>query len=139
MATKETVPTNGDVAAFVDSVEDAKQREESRELLKMMGRISGAPPVMYGKTIVGFGSSSITYADGHEEPWFSVGFSPRKGKLSLYVLNDASEHEEVLSRLGKFKTGRSCLWIKHLEDVDRGVLEEIIAGAVERDRARGYM
>lgn len=85
------------------------------------------------------GSSNITYADSHEEAWLSVGFSSLKETRSLYVLNDASEHEEVLSRLGKFKTGKSCLWIKHLEDVDRGVLEEIIADAVERDRARGYM
>ncbi|MFW5684722.1 MAG: DUF1801 domain-containing protein [Spirochaetota bacterium] len=139
MAEKKTVKEPGDVTQFVESIDDERQREESKVLLELMGRITGAPPAMWGKTIVGFGNSSITYANGHEEPWFSVGFSPRKGKFSLYVMDDASEHEAVLSRLGTYKTGKACLWVRRLDDVDMAVLEEIITAAVERDRAKGYM
>lgn len=136
MAGKKTVATKEDVRQFLDAVADERQRDESQVLLDLMARITGAEPVMYGKAIVGFGDSVITYADGHEEPWFSVGFSPRKGKFSLYVMNDASEHEKILSRLGKYKTGKACLWVRRLEDIDMGVLEEIVKGAVEEDRGQ---
>ncbi|MFP4378726.1 MAG: DUF1801 domain-containing protein [Spirochaetales bacterium] len=139
MEERKTLATEADVKEFLESVEDDRQREESARLLEVMGRISGAAPVMYGSSIVGFGRSMIEYADGRKDEWFSVGFSPRKGKFSLYVLDDAEKHQEVLARLGKCKTGKACLWVKKLDDVDMGVLEEIIEGAVEKDRERGYM
>lgn len=136
MAERKTVVNDGDVRQFLDSVEDETQREESYVLLDTMREISGAEPVMYGSSIVGFGNSEITYADGHKEDWFSVGFSPRKGKFSLYVLDDAEKHSEVLSRLGKYKTGKACLWVKRLSDVDMDVLREIISNAVAADKAK---
>jgi len=139
MAERKTLATEADVKKFLESVQDERQREESKRLLELMGRVTGAAPVMYGSSIVGFGRSMIEYADGHKDEWFSVGFSPRKGKFSLYVLDDAEKHQDVLTRLGKYKTGKACLWVKKLDDVDMGVLEEIIAGAVQRDRQKGYM
>lgn len=136
---KKTIPTDADVQAFLDSIEDESQQTESVELVELMKRISKAKPVMYGKTIVGFGRSMISYADGREEEWFSVGFSPRKGKFSLYVVNDAEAHKAVLDRLGKYKHGKACIWVKRLSDIDMGVLEEMVEASVQRDRDRGWM
>ena len=139
MADRKTVPTNADVQNFIDSVEDETQREDSKKLLELMGRVSGDPGVMYGPSIVGFGRSVVTYANGKQDDWFSVGFSPRKGKMSLYVVNDVEEHADELSKLGKFKHGKSCLWVKRLSDIDMSVLESLVEGEVQRARNRGDM
>ena len=85
---------------------------------------------MYGTSIVGFGHRTITYADGRTEPWFSVGFSPRKGKLSLYIVDEAENHRELLDRLGPHKTGKSCVWVKRLADIDLPALEELISRGI---------
>lgn len=134
MAAMKTTPNEGDVRSFLDAVEDERQRNESYLLLDLMKAESGAEPVMYGSTIVGFGSSKITYADGHTEDWFSVGFSPRKGKFSLYIVDDAEKHRDELERLGKHKTGKACIWVKRLSDIDMDVLREMVARSVARDR-----
>jgi hypothetical protein len=139
MAERKTLATDADVQEFLETIESDQQREESKTLLDLMGRVTGASPVMYGSSIVGFGRSMIEYADGRKEDWFSVGFSPRKGKFSLYVMDDAEKHQDVLARLGKYKTGKACLWVKRLDDVDMAVLEEIIQDAVQSDRDKGYM
>jgi hypothetical protein len=134
MAPAKTKPSDSDARAFIESIEDPKQRAESFELLELMHEVSGAPPVMYGSSIVGFGSSKITYADGRTEDWFAAGFSPRKGKFSLYIIDEAEKHRDILSRLGTHKTGKSCIWVKRLDDIDRGVLREMVANAVDADR-----
>ncbi len=129
MAELKTKVNDDDVRAFLESLPDETQRRESYVLLDLMGEVSGAEPVMYGSSIVGFGSSTITYADGHSADWFSVGFSPRKGKFSLYVVNDADEHRDTLARLGKHKTGKACIWVKRLDDIDLDVLKELLVEA----------
>jgi hypothetical protein len=126
MSELKTKPNDGNVAAFLDSVADESQRKESYELLKLMEEETGAEPVMYGSSIVGFGNSKIEYADGHTEDWFSVGFSPRKGKFSLYIVDDAEKHRNELEQLGKHKTGKSCVWVKRLSDINLDVLREIV-------------
>ncbi|MFW6248046.1 MAG: DUF1801 domain-containing protein [bacterium] len=132
MAELKTQANDGDVTRFLDSVEDERQREESYVLLETMREISGSEPVMYGTSIVGFGSSTITYADGRTAEWFSVGFSPRKDKLSLYIVDDAEKQGDILSRLGKYKHGKSCIWVKRLADIDMDVLRELIAREVQK-------
>lgn len=135
MAAMKTTPNEGDVGGFLESIEDERQRNESYQLLDVMKEESGAEPVMYGSTIVGFGHSTITYADGHTEDWFSVGFSPRKGKFSLYIVDDAEKHREELAKLGKHKTGKACIWVKRLSDIDMDVLREMVRQSVARDSA----
>ena len=132
MAELKTKKNDGDVTAFLDSIENERQRREAHTLVELMQEVSGAPPEMYGTSIVGFGSSSLLYADGKAEDWFKVGFSPRKGKFSLYIVEDAREHSEALERLGKHKTGKACIWVNKLDDIDLEVLREIVAKGVEK-------
>lgn len=134
MGEAKTRRTDDDVEAFLASISDERQREDSRFLVEMMSEVSGAEPVMWGSTIIGFGHSQITYANGTTQPWFSVGFSPRKGKLSLYIVDDAAGHESTLERLGKYSHGKACIWVKRLSDVDTDVLRELVEESVARDR-----
>ena len=135
MAEMKTKANDEDVRAFLDSIEDETQRAESYELLEMMREESGAEPVMYGTSIVGFGTSKIHYADGRTEDFLAVGFSPRKGKFSLYIIDDAEEHRETLERLGKHKSGKACIWVKRLSDIDRGVLRRMVRDSVQRSKS----
>jgi hypothetical protein len=95
-----------------------------------MERITGAPPVMWGPSIVGFGSEHLVYESGRELDWFLTGFSPRKQNLTLYVMDGFTEYEDLLTRLGKHSTGKSCLYVKRLADIDRDVLEILISKSV---------
>jgi hypothetical protein len=130
MGALKTKPNEGDVEAFLSSISNERRRREAYVLRDMMQDATGSEPLMYGSSIVGFGSSKIHYADGRTEDWFAVGFSPRSGKFSLYVLDEAEKHQDVLSRLGKHKTGKACLWVNKLDDIDLDVLREIIDRAV---------
>jgi hypothetical protein len=123
-----TKPTGASVEAFLSGVDDAQQREDSFKVLEMMRRISGEEPRMWGPAIVGFGEmvykSPVTT---REVDCMKIGFSPRKGTLTLYVLYyGRPEQEKLLKELGKHKTGKSCLYIKRLSDVDEKVLEKIV-------------
>ncbi len=131
MAELKTQKTESSVSEFLDAIPDELQRKDSKALSKMMSRITGDKPKMWGPSIVGFGDFHYRSASGREGDWFKVGFSPRKQNLTVYLsLSDvASEYDEFLDRLGKHSTGKSCLYIKRLEDVDQQVLEEMIAKA----------
>ena len=131
MAELKTQKTESSVSEFLDAIPDEGQRKDSKALSKMMSRITGDKPKMWGSSIVGFGDFHYRSAAGSEGDWFKVGFSPRKQNLTLYLsLTDvASEYDAFLDRLGKHSTGKSCLYIKRLEDVDQQVLEEIITEA----------
>jgi Domain of unknown function (DU1801) len=131
MAELKTQKTESSVSEFLDAIPDEGQRKDSKTLSKMMSRITGDKPKMWGPSIVGFGDFHYRSASGREGDWFKVGFSPRKQNLTLYLsLSDvASEYDAFLDRLGKHSTGKSCLYIKRLEDVDQQVLEELIAKA----------
>ena len=134
MAELKTRPTDASVEAFVQSVADEARRADCLAVLRLMKAVTGAEPRMWGGSIVGFGQYHYRYASGREGDWFLVGFSPRKNDLTLYIMAGFEQYEALLARLGKFKLGKSCLYIKRLADVDTGVLKELIAASVQHMR-----
>ncbi|MGZ4659949.1 MAG: DUF1801 domain-containing protein [Arthrobacter sp.] len=129
MAENKTQPTDASVEDFLDGVENSTRRQDGFRLLELMKAATGETPVMWGPGIVGFGSYHYRYASGREGDTVAVGFSPRKGSLSLYGLTYAPEAAELLPRLGKHTAGAGCLYINTLEDVDEAVLAELIRAA----------
>ena len=125
MAETKTRPTQLSVADFIDAVENPVRRDDAKAVCAMLERVTGESPSMWGPSIVGFGSYHYRYDSGHEGDMCRLGFSPRKAELVLYILTDGPGEAEKLARLGKHKTGKSCLYIKKLSDVDMAVLEEL--------------
>jgi len=130
-----TKPTKADVEKFLSSIKDEKKRKDSFKILKLMKQITKAEPKMWGSSIVGFGDYHYKYASGREGDWFLTGFSPRKQSLTLYMMSYLEKHENILKRLGKYKTGKGCLYIKQLEDVDMKVLKELITTTVKKAKS----
>ncbi len=130
-----TQTTSDDPIKFIDSVEDLEKKEMSKMILKMMERATKSKAKMWGETIVGFGDVHLKYESGRELDWFKMGFSPRKGQMTLYILNGSNEQKKHLDKLGKFTTGKGCLYIKKLEDINVDVLEDLIN--VSADKAYG--
>ena len=126
-----TQKNDASVDAFIESVENEKKREDSKVILKLMKDITGDDPTMWGTSIIGFGSYRYQYADGRENAWFQTGFSPRKQNLTLYIMPGFERYDDLLSKLGKYKTGKSCLYVNKLEDVDLDVLKELVKESVE--------
>jgi hypothetical protein len=135
MAELKTKKTTQSVEAFLDKIADPQKREDSHAILEMMQKATGEKPKMWGDSIVGFGDYHYKYASGREGDWFVTGFSPRKQNITLYLGFDVvGEHSDSIKRLGKHKTGKGCLYINRLADVDAKVLREMIARAA---KARG--
>lgn len=130
MAENKTKPTQVSVAEFLDSVPNAQRRDDAKQVCAMMERLSGYKPVMWGPSIVGFGSYHYKYDSGREGDAARIGFSPRSTSLVLYLVDGYKGKEEQLARLGKHKTGVSCLYVNKLADVDRAVLEEMITDSL---------
>ncbi len=130
MAESKTKATNVSVESFLDAVEPAQRCEDARAVCAMMARVSGEPPKMWGPSIVGFGSYHYKYDSGREGDMARIGFSPRKAALVLYLVDGFPRHAELLARLGKHSTGKSCLYINKLADVDQGVLEELMRSSL---------
>ena len=130
MAEPKTKMTNASVTGFIDSIEDDQRRKDSRGVLAVMRKITGKRPKMWGESIVGFGSYRYKYASGQERDWPLTGFSPRKQALTLYIMSGFVQATTLLRSLGKYKTGKSCLYIKRLEDVDRSTLRELVKQSV---------
>ena len=126
MAELKTRETDESVSAFLNAVPDDKQRADSWEILSLMEEATGAEPKMWGTSIVGFGNYSYKYETGRTGEWFLAGFSPRKKTLTLYIMAGFDDYEDLLKRLGKFSTGKSCLYINKLEDVDQDALKELV-------------
>ncbi len=124
---RKTRPTSADVEAFLDSVADERRRADTWEVLDTIRRVTGAEPTMWGGSIIGFGHQPYTISDGKERDWFAVGLSPRKAALTIYGLTYYGSNDDLLERLGKHTTGKGCLYVKRLDDIDRDVLEELIA------------
>lgn len=123
-----TKVNDASVVKFIDGVDDEQQREDAFKVLEMMRRITGKEPKMWGTAIIGFGEKIWrSPATGREVDWLKIGFSPRKANLSLYILHSSAKQDALLGKLGKFKTGKGCLYIKRLADVDEKVLEKLIA------------
>ncbi len=130
MAELKTKRTDDDVAAFIASIEDDTKRADSEQLVELLSTVTGEPAAMWGKSIVGFGSYHYVYESGREGDWFTIGFSPRKQSLTLYVMSGFADYGHLLERLGKHTTGKSCLYVKRLEDIDMDVLTELATKSV---------
>lgn len=131
MAEPKTKRNDGDVDAFIESVENVIRRRDARRVRDLMAEITGDEPEMWGDSIVGY--SPYNYrpaAGGAEREWFKVGFSPRKASMTLYIMDGFSEYRSLLEKLGSHTTGKSCLYIKDLDKVDLDVLNEIITRSV---------
>jgi len=124
-----TVARSADPIAFIEKVESDVKRKDSHELVAMMQDITGAPPRMWGPSIVGFGTRRYAYASGREGEICLTGFSPRTGALVVY-LGPGIENEKLMAKLGKHKRGKGCLYINKLDDVDRRVLRKLIEHSV---------
>lgn len=130
MAELKTKATKASVQAFINAIEDEERRKECRELHKMMRAITGKKSQMWGSSIVGFGNYHYKYKSGRDGNWFITGFSPRKQALTVYIMPGFSRYPSLMKRLGKFKLGASCLYLKRLDDVDRDVLHSLIEQSV---------
>lgn len=136
MSENKTQPTVASVDAFLSGIEHPTRKADGMVLRDMMERVTGCPAVMWGESLVGFDQYHYHYASGRQGDMLMVGFSPRKANLSLYVMPGFEKLEDPLSRLGKHKTSKACLYINKLADVDMAVLEEITKAAIEEMRAR---
>ena len=137
MAELKTRPNDGDVEAFLQSVEDERRRRDCRTVVEMLTRLTGEVPRMWGGSIIGFGSYEYAYESGRTGTWMRIGCSPRKQSLTLYIMSGVERYEELLRRLGTHRTGKSCLYVNRLEDIDLDVLEELVVASLE-DMDRRY-
>jgi hypothetical protein len=128
MTEPKTTKNEASVAEFLASVADPQRRADAEAVCALMADVTGEQPTMWGGSIVGFGSYHYRYATGREGDWPAVAMSPRKQSLTLYVSAGFDAHEELLGRLGPHSTGRSCLYIKRLADVDEQVLRSLVDG-----------
>jgi hypothetical protein len=137
VAEPKTKPTQASAEAFLSGVTDPQQREDALKLQEIMKEVTGMPPRMWGSSMVGFGQGHYVYASGHEGDTFLTGLSPRKDKLSVYFMVGLDQRFAAqIKKLGNVKTGKGCLHIKKLADVDLAVLREIIEANVSSLRAR---
>jgi uncharacterized protein DUF1801 len=136
MAEAKTKRNKSSVDGFLKKISDANRRQDCLTVLQIMQQATRAEPKMWGASIVGFGSYQYKYASGREGEWPLVGFAPRKGDLTLYIMPGLDRYGQLLSRLGKHKTGKACLYIKRLSDVDLKVLKEIVTASVEAMQKR---
>jgi len=130
MAELKTKQTETSVEDFLSEIADEKIRRDSERISALMEKATGAKPKMWGDSIVGFGSRQLRRAGGRELDWMLIGFAPRKTNITLYIMDGFERYDELLAKLGKHKTGKSCLHIKRLSDVDETVLTELIVGSV---------
>jgi Domain of unknown function (DU1801) len=136
MAENKTKPTEISVSAFVNAIDDESRRSDAKTLVKMMQGATGKKPKMWGAAIIGFGSYHYIYDSGREGDMPLVGFSPRKAATVLYLGLGAGGSEALLAKLGKHTTGKGCLYIKKLADVDQKVLQSLVAKSVTTMRAK---
>ncbi len=131
MSDLKTKQTTQSVADFLNTIEDKTKRADCRVVAKLMREATGKRARMWGTSLVGFGTYDYKYSSGREGRWPLVGFAPRKQNLTLYIMPGFSKFDELMSRLGKYKTGKSCLYIKTLDDVDQKKLKALIDGSVK--------
>lgn len=130
MAKVKTSLNDQSVEAFLETVEDVQKKADAYTILEIMKTITGEEPKMWGNSIVGFGSYHYKYESGREGDWFLTGFSPRKQNMTVYIMPGFNRYEELMEQLGKYKTGKACLYFKKLEDVDVVVFKELVKESV---------
>ena len=131
MAENKTKPNKASVAAFIKGIEDKQKRSDVKKVVAMMREATASRARMWGTNIVGFGRYHYKYDSGREGDFMITGFSPRKQALTLYIIPGFTHFESLMSKLGKYKTGKSCLYIRRLSDVDEKVLRQLIVGSVK--------
>ena len=136
MAELKTRANNASVTGFLAAIDDSQKRADARKVAAMMRRATGKRARMWGSSIVGYGSYHYKYASGREGDFMLTGFSPRKTALTVYIMPGFSSFKSLMAKLGKFKTGKSCLYIKRLSDVDDKVLEKLIDESVKHMRKK---
>ena len=134
MAENKTQATGASVTAFINSIDDKQKRADVRKVAAMMRKATGKRAKMWGPSIVGYGTYHYKYASGREGDFLMTGFSPRKQALSVYIMPGFAHFETLMNKLGKYKTGKSCLYIKRLSDVDEKILEQLIIRSVKHMR-----
>ncbi len=131
MAKNKTVPTSDDVDVFLNTVADEKKRKDCYSMMEALKTLTGLEPHMWGPSIVGFGSYHYKYESGHEGDAPIVGFSPRKEAIVVYLLPEFEGRAALLSQLGKYKAGKSCIYIKKLEDINVAILKEMVEASIK--------
>ena len=137
MAELKTKQNGQSVNDFLQAVPDERRRDDSFVILDLMKEVTGQEPKMWGDSIIGFGNYHYKYATGREGDWFLTGFSPRKQNLTLYIMSGFDEYDELLKKLGKYKTGKACLYINKLADVEISVIKELIQKSVAHLSGQG--
>ena len=136
MADNKTKPTSASVTSFINGIEDREKRADCKKVAAMMRAATGARAKMWGANIVGFGRYHYKYASGREGDFMLTGFSPRKQALTVYIMPGFSKFSALMGKLGNYKTGKSCLYIKRLADIDEGVLQRLISASVKEMRRK---
>jgi hypothetical protein len=136
MAESKTKPTKLSVAAFIDAITEETRRADAKAIVKLMQKAAGEKPKMWGPSIIGFGSFHYMYESGREGDTPLIGFSPRKAAIVFYNLTGFSGSEALLAKLGKYTTGKACLYIRKLADVDQEALEALVVKSVAALRIR---
>ena len=130
MAEPKTSKNKASVAKFLNAIEDPQKRKDAKAVDKLMREVTGEKPAMWGESIVGYGTYRMRYANGKEADWMLTGFSPRKQNLSLYIMSGFKGQSSLLKKIGKHKTGKACLYVNKLEDIDMDVLRELVEASV---------
>lgn len=130
MAELKTKPTEASVADYLDAIENEQVRQDCWVIADIMQEATKAKPQMWGSSIIGFGSYRYVYASGREGDWMLIGFSPRKPNITLYIMAGFEHYEKLLASLGKYKRGKSCIYIKRLSDIDLPTLKQLIQESV---------
>ena len=131
MAELKTKLNDASVTGFLNSIEDEKKRKDSFIIIDLIKQITKMEPKMWGTSIIGFGTYHYKYKSGREGDWMKTGFSPRIQNLTLYIMCDVQKYKDLLQKLGKHKTGKGCLYIKKLEDINLDILTELITHSVD--------
>jgi hypothetical protein len=129
-----TTPTSADVNEYVAGIADPRKRADAETLMRLLGEIIDQPPIMWGQGLVGFGQYHYRYASGREGDWFILGFAARKQALTLYMPGYLEQHRALLDQLGKHTTGKGCLYVKSLADVDLSVLRTLLEAAISANK-----
>jgi len=137
MAAPKTKATDASVQEYLASVENDVRREDTREVVEIMEAITGCPATMWGDSIIGFDTYHYKYASGRQGDWMISGVAPRKSALTIYIMPGFSKYPDLMEKLGKYKAGSSCLYLKRLDDVNSDVLKELITRSV-RDMREMY-
>lgn len=136
MAANKTQPTDAKVADYLAAIEDETRRADCETLVKLMSKVTKQPPVMWGPSMVGFGTYHYKYESGREGDFFLTGFASRKSDISVYLSACDEDRDELLAQLGKHKMGKGCLYLKRLSDVDVKVLEKLIKSSIAETKRR---